>query len=104
DIAMANQIAEVRAAAGVDDHRAGDEGDPLPGFPGGAHHLGNPHHPGLDPPLGRDLIGHEREAKAIAGLELGDDLDAVDAADDLVALADLAQLAAHGDVAVDDDR
>ena len=36
----------------------------------------------LDPALGRDLVGHEREAVPVALLEFRDDLDAVDAADD----------------------
>ena len=48
----------------------------------------------LDAPLRRDLVGHEREAVPIALLELRHDPDAGDAADDRVAGADVAQLAA----------
>ena len=47
-----------------------------------AHHRRDARDADLDAPLRRDLVGHEREAVAIALLELRDDLDAVDAADD----------------------
>ncbi len=50
------------------------------------------------------LVAHERETVPIARLELGHDLDAVDAADDGVTAADLAQLAADGVRVLDDDR
>ena len=98
DVAAANQLAEIRPAAGVDYDRAGDDRDAIAGLFGLAHHRGNSRDADLDAALGRDLVRHEREAQAIARLELRDDLDAVDPADDGVAAPDLAQLAAHGTV------
>ena len=70
-----------------------------------AHHVGNPRDAGLDAALGGDLVGHEREAVAIALAELRRDADALDAADDGVARAHVAQLAAQRAAAFDhDDR
>ena len=60
-----------------------------------AHHRRDARDADLDPPLGRDLVGHEREAVAVAFLELGNHAHAGDAADDVIAGADVAQLAAH---------
>src|SRR4030095_8071334 len=96
DVAAPNQLAEIRPAAGVDDHGAGDDGDAIAGVFRLAHHRGNSRDADLDAPFGRDLVRHEREPEAIARLELRDDFDAVNPADDSVAAPDLAQLAAHG--------
>ena len=62
-----------------------------------AHHRRDARDADLDAPLGRDLVGHEREAVAVAFLELGNHAHAGDAADDVIAGADVAQLpaAAH---------
>ena len=96
DVAAADQIAEVGAAAGVDDDRTGDEGDLPPAALTSRIIAAMRDDADLDAPLRRDLVGHEREAVAVALLELRHDLDAVDAADDGVAAADVAQLAADG--------
>ena len=103
-VAVADQIAEVGAAAGVDDDGAGDERDAFARLLGRAHHRGDARHAHLDAALGRDLVRHEREAEPIARLELRHDLDPVDAADDRVAVAELAQLPADGAAVLDDDR
>src|SRR6185436_8117926 len=93
-VAAADQIAEVDPAAGVDDDGAGDDGDAIAGALDVLHHRRDARDADLDAPLGRDLVGHEREAEAIALAELGDDLDAVHAGDDEIAFADVAQLGA----------
>ncbi len=100
----ADQIAEVRSAAGVHDDRSGDDGDLFAGRFGFAHHRRNPRHAGLDAALGRDLVGHEREAKPVARLEFRHDLDAANATDDDVAARDLAQFAADGAVLLEHNR
>ena len=94
DEAAADQLAEVHTAAGVHHHRTGDDGDAIAGALHFFHHRRDPHHADLDPPLGGDLVGHEREAEPIALAELGDDLDAAHADDDEVALPDVAQFSA----------
>src|SRR3954469_10212210 len=104
DVAMPDEIAEVLSTAGVDDDRADDEGDALTRLLRRPHHRRDAGHTDFDAALGRNLVGHEREAVAVAFLELRHDLDAVDAADHGVALADLAKLAADRPAGVDDDR
>src|SRR5260370_18639219 len=80
DVAAAYEIAEVRAAAGVDDDRSGDEGDPLAGGLRLFHHHRDLGDADFDAALPGNLVRHEREAVSIARPELGDDLDALHAA------------------------
>ena len=94
DVALPDEIAEVRAAARVDDDRTGDEGDALAGPPRRPHHRRDPRHADLDAALRRNLVRHEREAEPVAGLELRDDFHALDPADHGVSGANLPQLAA----------
>ena len=95
DPAAADQLGEVRRAAGVDDDRAGDEDDAAAGRPRFAHQRGDAADAGLDAALRRDLVGHEREVRAVALAELRGDADAFQAADHAIAGPDLAQLAAR---------
>ena len=87
DESALDQLRQIRSAAGVNDDRAGDDGNLLSFRLDAAHHLGDACHGGFDAPLRRHLVGHEREAVAIAILERRHDADAFDAADDGVALA-----------------
>jgi len=52
DVAAPDQVAEIGAAAGVDDDGAGDEGDPIAGGFRGAHHGGDLRDPDFHAPLG----------------------------------------------------
>ena len=69
-----------------------------------AHHLGDARHRRLDAPFRGHLVGHEREPVAIAILERRNHADAFDAANDGVALFDVAQLPARRARAFDDDH
>ena len=102
-VAGADQAGEVRRAAGVDDDGPGHEGNLSAVGPDALHHLGHARDGSLDAPLRRHFVAHEREAVAVAILESGDDANALDAADDRVALPEVAQLAARGAGAVDHD-
>ena len=90
----ANQAREVRGAACMHDHRAGDDRDPPAIRLDGLHHLGDADHGRLDAALGRHLVRHERKAMAIAILKRRHDADSFDAADDDVALPDVPQFPA----------
>ena len=93
----------MRRPAGVHDDRAGDDGDPAADGLDLAHHRRDARDADLDAPLRRDLVRHEREAVAIAFLELRHHAHAGDAADDVIAGADVAQLAAQRAPLLDDD-
>ena len=96
DVALPDQLREVLDAAGVDDDRAGDDGDAPAGLLDVAHHLRDARHAAFDAPLGRDVVAHEGEAEPVALAELRRHADAVVAADDRLAGLDVAQLAALG--------
>ena len=96
DPAAPDEPAQVPPAAAVHHHRPRHHDD-APAFRLDlAHHGHDPRHADLDPPLGRDVAGHEREPEAVALLELGQDADAVEPADDPLPRPDVPQLAARG--------
>ena len=104
DPAAADQLGEVRRAAGVDDDRAGDEDDAAAGCPRFTHQRRDAADTGFDPALRRDLVRHEGEVGAVALAELRGDADAFESADDVIAGPDLAQLPAGGAAVGDDDH
>src|SRR5262249_26039445 len=102
--ARADQPAEVRGAAGVDENGPGDECDAAAALFRLAHHRRDARDARLDAALRRDVVGHEREVGAIAIAELRRDADAVESAHDAIARAYVAKLAARGNARLDDDR
>ena len=94
DVAGANQLPEVRArrrcARAPGRRRTRSCRRPLHL----RHHRRDARDADLDAPLRRNLVRHEREAEAIALLELRHRPDALDAAHDRVARPHVAQLAA----------
>ena len=83
-------------ATGVHEHRPGNHGDAAARALHIAHHLGDARHASFDATLGRDVVAHEREAVAVAFLELGRDADADVTAHDFLARLHVPQLAAGG--------
>ena len=96
DPAPPDEPTQVVAAAAVHHHRPRHHDDASAFRLHGPHHADDARHADLHPPLGRDVAGHEREAEAVALLELGQDPDAVESAHDLLAAADVPKLAAGG--------
>ena len=96
DVAEADQITEVLRAAGVHDDRTGDKRDlPAIGLDA-AHHVGDARDSGLHATLRRHFVAHEAEARLVPRLHVGRHADALHAADDEIALADVAEfLAGH---------
>src|SRR5947199_322646 len=68
------------------------------------HHPRDARHAHLDAALRGDVVRHEREVGAIAIAEFRRDADAVEAADDAVSGAQVAELAAFRAVRRDHDR
>ena len=94
DVAEPDQVAEILRAAGVHHHRAGDERDLAAVGLDAPHHLGDARHrvstrrSDDTSLLMKPKLGLSRDCTS------GDDANALHAADDQIALADIAQLLA----------
>ena len=105
DVAGADQILEVGAAAGVHDDRPGDERDAAAGLPSTSRIIAAMR---ATPTSTRrsdetSLVMNAKPWRS-RSWNSGVDADAVDAADDAVARLHVAQLAADGAAVLDDDR
>ena len=99
----ADELAEIRHAAGVHEDRTGHDGDPPTTPLDVADHLGNPRDARLDAALRRNFVRHERKAEPVALAEFRRHSDAFYSTDDHIAGADVAELAALRAIAFDHD-
>ena len=98
-----DQAPEGVNAVRVDDHRSGDEDDPLALLTGAPHLARHPLDARLDAALGADVVAHEGERGPLALGLFEVHPDPGDPAHDEVAGAHVAQLAAQGDAALEHD-
>jgi hypothetical protein len=104
DISLTDQCCEMLDAAGVNDHRPGDDGDAAASRFDIAHHLGDARHAALDTTLGRDVVAHEREAQTVALAKFRCHADAGVTTHHGLTGLDVPELATSRGLSVDDDH